>query len=112
VAAFRPAHICAFLKVIADSGGSLGTRPRRSRETRAFFSWCARIGDCERHPFTDIPNVRIEQKVIQPLSASRSGMGACGRRGSVNRRGASDGLAGDPVAAAPPHALSPFRQPR
>ena len=31
VAAFRPAHIYAFLKVISDSGVSLGTRHRRFR---------------------------------------------------------------------------------
>jgi len=70
VAAFRAAHVYAFLKVIADSGVSLGTRHRRFRETRAFFSWCTRMGGCERHPFTGIPNVRVEQKVIQPLTAA------------------------------------------
>ena len=67
VAAFRPAHVYAFLKIIADSGVSLGTRHRRFRETRAFFSWCLRMGACARHPFTGIPNVKVEQKVIQPL---------------------------------------------
>ena len=68
VAAFRPAHVYAFLKVIADSGVSLGTRHRRFRETRAFFSWCTRMGGCARSPFTGIPNVKVDQKVIQPLS--------------------------------------------
>ena len=65
---FRPAHVYAFLKVIADRGVSLGTRHRRFRETRAFFSWCTRMGGCARSPFTGIPNVKVEQKVIQPLS--------------------------------------------
>ena len=68
VAAFRPAHIYAFLKVISDSGVSLGTRHRRFRETRAFFSWCTRMGYTARNPFTGIPNVKVEQKVIQPLT--------------------------------------------
>ena len=68
VAAFRPAHIYAFLTVIADGGVSLGTRHRRFRETRAFFSWCTRMGACVRNPFTGIPNVKVEQKVIQPLT--------------------------------------------
>ena len=68
VAAFRPAHIYAFLKVIADGGVSLGTRHRRFGETRAFFSWCTRMGACVRNPFTGIPNVKVEQKVIQPLT--------------------------------------------
>ena len=68
VGEFRPAHVYAFLKVIADRGVSLGTRHRRFRETRAFFSWCTRMGGCARSPFTGIPNVKVEQKVIQPLS--------------------------------------------
>jgi integrase/recombinase XerC len=68
VGEFGPAHVYAFLKVIADSGVSLGTRHRRFRETRAFFSWCTRMGSCARNPFTGIPNVKVEQKVIQPLS--------------------------------------------
>ena len=68
VGEFGPAHVYAFLKVIADSGVSLGTRHRRFRETRAFFSWCTRMGGCTRSPFTGIPNVKVEQKVIQPLS--------------------------------------------
>ena len=68
VAAFRPAHIYASLKVIADGGVSLGTRHRRFRETRAFFSWCTRMGYTARNPFTGIPNVKVEQKVIQPLT--------------------------------------------
>ena len=68
VAEFRPAHVYAFLKVIADRGVSLGTRHRRFRETRAFFSWCTRMGGCARSPFTGIPNVKVEQKVIQPLT--------------------------------------------
>ena len=65
---FGPAHVYAFLKVIADSGVSLGTRHRRFRETRAFFSWCTRMGGCTRNPFTGIPNVKVEQKVIRPLA--------------------------------------------
>ena len=68
VSDFRPAHVYAFLKVIADRGVSLGTRHRRFRETRAFFSWCTRMGGCSRSPFIGIPNVKVEQKVIQPLS--------------------------------------------
>ncbi|MDP6824299.1 MAG: tyrosine-type recombinase/integrase [Dehalococcoidia bacterium] len=65
---FRSRHIYAFLKAVADTGVSLGTRHRRHRETRAFFSWCVRMGHCRRNPFTGIPNVRVEQKVIRPLS--------------------------------------------
>ncbi len=68
VAAFRPADVYRFMKTITDAGVSLGTRHRRFRETRAFFSWCLRMGYCEQHPFAGIPNVRVEQKVIQPLT--------------------------------------------
>ena len=49
VAAFRPADVYRFMKVITDSGVSLGTRHRRFRETRAFFSWCTRMDYCERN---------------------------------------------------------------
>ena len=68
VAAFRATHVYTFLKAIADSGVSLGTRHRRFRETRAFFSWCTRMGYTARNPFTGIPNVKVEQKIIQPLT--------------------------------------------
>lgn len=49
VAAFRPADVYRFMKTIADAGVSLGTRYRRFRETRAFFSLCTRMGYCEPH---------------------------------------------------------------
>ena len=55
VAAFRPAHVYAFLKVIADSGVSLGTRHRRFRETRAFFSWCTPNGRLRAEPLHGHP---------------------------------------------------------
>ena len=71
VGAFRAAHIYQFLKGVADSGVSRGTRHRRFRETRAFFSWCTRMGYCARNPFAGIPNVTLEQKVIQPYTEGR-----------------------------------------
>ena len=73
VAAFRATHVYTFLKAIADSGVSLGTRHRRFRETRAFFSWCTRMGLCAQNPFTGIPNVKVEQKIIQPLTEAEIG---------------------------------------
>ena len=68
VGGFAAADVYRFLKAIMDSPVSLRTRHRRFRETRAFFSWCTRMGYCARHPFTGIPNVRVEQKVIQPFT--------------------------------------------
>jgi site-specific recombinase XerD len=65
---FRARDIYAFLKAVADTGVSLGTRHRRHREVRAFFSWMLRMRYIDRHPFIGIPNVRVEQKVIRPLS--------------------------------------------
>ena len=62
VADFRPAHVYAFLKVIAESGVSLGTRHRRFRETRAFFSRCTRMGGCATSPFTGIPTSRWSRR--------------------------------------------------
>ena len=73
VAAFRATHVYTFLKAIADSGVSLGTRHRRFRETRAFFSWCTRMDLCAQNPFTGIPNVKVEQKIIQPLTEAEIG---------------------------------------
>ena len=68
VGEFGPAHVYAFLKVIADSGVSLGTRHSRFRETRTFFSWCTRMGGSAASLFTGIANVKVDQKVIQPLA--------------------------------------------
>ena len=65
---FRAAHIYQFLKAVQDSGVSIGTRHRRFRETGTLFSWALRMGYCARHPFAGIPNVRLEQKIIQPYT--------------------------------------------
>ena len=63
--AFAAVDVYRLLKAIMDSPVSLGTRHRRFRETRAFLSWCVRMGYVPKHPFSGIPNVRVEQKVIQ-----------------------------------------------
>ena len=56
VGGFAAADVYRFLKAIMDSPVSLGTRHRRFRETRAFFSWCTRMGYITKHPFmTDLP---------------------------------------------------------
>ena len=68
VGGFAAADVYRFLKAIMDSPVSLGTRHSRFRETRAFFSWCTRMGYVTKHPFTGIPNVKVEQKVIQPFT--------------------------------------------
>ena len=73
VAAFRAIHVYAFLKGVADRGVSLGTRHRRYRETRAFFSWCMRMELCAQNPFAGIPNVKVEQKIVQPLTEAEIG---------------------------------------
>ena len=61
-------HIYAFLGWVKDRGVSTGTQHRRYRETRAFISWCIRMGHMETNPFDGIPNVRPETKVIRPFS--------------------------------------------
>jgi site-specific recombinase XerD len=65
---FTPSDVYRYLDVIRKRGVSISTRHRRYRETRAFFSWCVRVGECKENPFDRIPNVRQEQKVIQPFS--------------------------------------------
>ena len=59
-----------FLKAVADSGVAAGTRHRRFRETRAFFSWCVRMGYAPRNPFTAIATPRLEYRVIRPFTAA------------------------------------------
>jgi site-specific recombinase XerD len=66
--AFTAVHIYEFLHWVRDRGVSIGTRHRRYRETRAFFSWCLRMRMISRNPFEGIPNVRPEVKVIQPFT--------------------------------------------
>lgn len=44
VATFAVQDAYRFLKAVADSGVAAGTRHRRFREVRAFFSWCVRMG--------------------------------------------------------------------
>ena len=46
---FAAADVYRFLKVIMDSPVSLGTGHRRFRKTRAFFSWCTRMGYVTKH---------------------------------------------------------------
>ncbi len=65
---FTPADIYRFLDRVRRRGVSIGTRHRRHRETRAFFNWCVRVGECRTNPFDRIPNVRPEQKVIRPFT--------------------------------------------
>jgi integrase/recombinase XerC len=65
---FTHSDIYRYLDQIRKRGVSISTRHRRYRETRAFFSWCVRVGECKENPFDRIPNVRQEQKVIQPFS--------------------------------------------
>ena len=65
---YAASDIYRFLMAIMDSPVSLGTRHRRFRETRVFFSWCTRMGYVPKHPFTGIPNVKVEQRVIQPFT--------------------------------------------
>jgi len=65
---FRAVHIYQFLKAVQDSCVSIGTGHRRFRETRTLFSLALRMGYCARNSFASIPNVRLEQKVIQPYT--------------------------------------------
>ena len=59
-----------FLAGVQERGVSLGTQHRRFRESRAFFSWCLRMGLVERNPFSEIPNVKPEMKIIKPFTVS------------------------------------------
>ena len=51
---FTAPDVYEFLQWVRDRGVSLGTRHRRYRETRAFFSWCLRMKITSRNPFEGI----------------------------------------------------------
>ena len=68
VAKINSTHVYAFLSDVKDRGVSAGTQHRRHRETRAFFSWCVRMGHSSSNPFDGVPNVRPEVKVIRPFT--------------------------------------------
>ena len=61
-------QIYAFLGWVKNRGVSAGTQHRRYRESRAFFSWCVRMGYTTHNPFDGVPNIRPEVKVIQPFT--------------------------------------------
>lgn len=68
VSGFRSRHVYEFMEAIRSRAVSVGTQHRRFRETRAFFSWCERMGYVSEHPFKGISNVRPDAKVITPFS--------------------------------------------
>ena len=70
VATFAVQDAYRFLKAVADSGVAAGTRHRRFREVRAFFSWCVRMGYAATNPFQAIATHRLEYRVIQPYTAA------------------------------------------
>ena len=65
---FQPAHVYLFLSWVRERGVTAGTQHRRQRETKAFFSWCRRMGYLDDNPFMRVPMVRREQKVVQPFN--------------------------------------------
>ena len=67
VASFTTRDVYRFIRAVADGGVATGTRHRRFRETRAFFSWCVRMDYAVKNPFARIANVRLEYKLIRPF---------------------------------------------
>jgi integrase/recombinase XerC/integrase/recombinase XerD len=47
------------------------TRHRYFREVRCFFNWLVEAGYLERSPFKGMRNVRVPQRIVQPLSAEQ-----------------------------------------
>lgn len=64
---FKASDVYRYLDRVRQRGVSTATRHRRHRETRAFFSWCVRFGECAQNPFDRIPNIRPDQKTIRPF---------------------------------------------
>lgn len=65
---FSPAHVYLFMGWVKERGVSAGTQHRRQREVKAFFSWCRRMDFTTDNPFTRVPMVPREQKVVQPFT--------------------------------------------
>ncbi len=47
---------------------TLETRHRYFREVRCFFNWLVEADYLERSPFRGIRNVRLPQRIVQPMS--------------------------------------------
>ena len=64
-----PEHIYKWLGWVKDRGVTDDTLHRRHREARFLFVWLERLGVIEANPFEHIKNVKIPQKVVQPIKA-------------------------------------------
>ena len=51
-----------------DRGVTLGTRHRRHREVRFFFSWLSRMGHIKKLPFARIKSLRQAEGNVQPFT--------------------------------------------
>ena len=71
-------HIYVYLG--AFTGHSLETRHRYFREVRCFFNWLVELDYLERSPFRGMKNVRLPQRIVEPLSgeAVEALLEACG----------------------------------
>ena len=71
VAAIESAHLYAYLGRYTSH--SMETRHRYFREVRCFFNWLVLAGHLEETPFRSLRNVRLPQRIVQPLSLDEVG---------------------------------------
>ena len=67
---------------------SLETRHRYFREVRCFFNWLVDTGELDENPFRGTRNVRLPQRIVQPLSPAEIErlLAACGPETAVGVR--------------------------
>ncbi len=70
VEAYEIEHVYAFLGDLLDRGAAPSYQHRRHREVRTFFSWCLKkMRWIERNPFAAVDLIRLQEKIVPPLSA-------------------------------------------
>ena len=67
VRAITTEHVYGWLGWVKDRGVTDETLHRRHREARFIFVWLGRIGVTDANPFDPVKNVRIPEKVVQPI---------------------------------------------
>ena len=68
VDAVTPTDVYRFIAAVRARNVSDATQHRRHRELKHFFSWLKRMEVVSENPFQKVPLIRLEQKIVQPLT--------------------------------------------
>ena len=72
LASIESAHLYAYLGRYTNH--SMETRHRYFREVRCFFNWLVLAGYLDETPFRSMRNVRLPQRIVQPLTLDELGI--------------------------------------